>query len=254
SSSRSGGGSPGWRRCTFGAPSRWSARGSHGSSSERRWAGSPACCSISSATARCCARSRSTPTSRSGAARTRAGARRRRWGGCSDERTDEGRRGRRAARDPPRRAPRAAPDPQGGARAAHRRRDRRAARAVPAMTPDLVEPSRGRRRWLLSLIERPSPIAKQLPTLLLLVIGIVIVLAAEGIDFTSLLDALIGIGGVVAATILAIVMTVRRVWDGWIVMLVPMIDIVALGLFRSGTGGAASLFGGFVLLPVVWLA
>jgi len=122
------------------------------------------------------------------------------------------------------------------------------------MTPDLFEPSRGRRRWLLNLIQRPSPIAKQLPTVLVLGIGIVVVLVAEGIDFTSLVDALIGIGGVVAATILAIVMTVRRVWDGWIVMLVPMIDIVALGLFRSGTGGAASLFGGFILLPVVWLA
>ncbi|HWL02268.1 MAG TPA: ATP-binding protein [Microbacteriaceae bacterium] len=111
-----------------------------------------------------------------------------------------------------------------------------------------------RRRWLSALIERPSPLAKQLPTVFLLVVGILIVVIAEGIDFTSILDALIGIGGVIAATVLAIVMTVRRVWDGWVVMLVPMIDIIALGLFRSGTGGPASLFGGFVLLPVIWLA
>jgi signal transduction histidine kinase len=44
------------------------------------------------------------------------------------------------------------------------------------------------------------------------------------------------------------------VYDGWIVLLVPMIDIVGLGLFRAGTGGASSLFGSLVLLPVVWIA
>jgi len=113
---------------------------------------------------------------------------------------------------------------------------------------------RARRRWLSGLIERPSPLAKQLPTVFLLVVGIVVVVVVDGIDFTSLTEAVIGMGGIAAATVLAIVMTVRRVWDGWVVMLVPMIDIIALGLFRSGTGGSASLFGGFVLLPVVWLA
>jgi len=111
-----------------------------------------------------------------------------------------------------------------------------------------------RLRWLRDLIERPSPLAKQLPTVFLLLVGIATVIISDGIDFTSLSDALIGIAGVMAATVLAIVMTMRRVWDGWVVMLVPMIDIIALGLFRSGTGGSASLFGGFVLLPVIWLA
>ena len=112
----------------------------------------------------------------------------------------------------------------------------------------------GSRRWLAGLIERPSPLAKQLPTVLLLLVGIVIVIIPEGIEFTSIIDAVMGIGGIMAATVLATVMTVRRVWDGWVVMLVPMIDIIAFGLFRAGTGGAASLFGGFMLLPVIWLA
>jgi len=108
--------------------------------------------------------------------------------------------------------------------------------------------------WLSRLIERPSPIAKQLPTVLLLVVGVVLVAAFDTIDFTSVAEATIGISGVVVATVLAGFLTVRGMWDGWVVLLVPMIDVIALGFFRVGTGGIASLFGGFVLVPVVWLA
>jgi PAS domain S-box-containing protein len=121
-------------------------------------------------------------------------------------------------------------------------------------SPGTARPARRQWRWA-SLVERPSPIVKQGPTILLLVIAVIIVVAAPGIEFTSLPDAIIGIAGIAAASVLATVMTLRgAAWDGWIVMLVPIIDIVALGLFRSGTGGAASMFGGFVLLPVIWLA
>lgn len=109
-------------------------------------------------------------------------------------------------------------------------------------------------RWLLARIERPSPLAKQIPSLTLLVIAVVVIAATPGIDVTSTLDAVLGIAGIAAATVLAAVLTMRRVWDGWVVMLVPIIDIVAFALFRTGTGGIGSLFGGFILLPVIWLA
>ena len=114
-----------------------------------------------------------------------------------------------------------------------------------------------RRRWSLRwamLLERPSPLAKHLPTVFLLLLGLLLVGVAPAVQFTSALDALIGVAGVVAATILAVAMTVRGVWDGWVVVLVPTIDILSLGLFRSGTGGAASLFGAFILVPIIWLA
>src|SRR5690606_33736075 len=124
--------------------------------------------------------------SRSGVTRTRAGARPRRWGGCSDERADTDRRGRGAAGDSSRRATRALAHPQGAARARHRRRDRRRPRALAAMSEHAWERPLARARWLRGLIERPSPLAKQLPTVFLLVVGIVIVVIADGIDFTSL--------------------------------------------------------------------
>lgn len=109
-------------------------------------------------------------------------------------------------------------------------------------------------RWLLARIERPSPLTKQVPSLTLLVIAVIVVATTPGIDVTSTLDSVLGVAGIAAATILAAGLTVRRVWDGWVVMLVPIIDIVAFALFRTGTGGIGSLFGGFILLPVIWLA
>ena len=33
-----------------------------------------------------------------------------------------------------------------------------------------------------------------------------------------------------------------------------MADVLGLGLFRAGTGGAGSLFAGLILLPIVWIA
>ncbi|MFC7765741.1 hypothetical protein [Leucobacter soli] len=36
--------------------------------------------------------------------------------------------------------------------------------------------------------------------------------------------------------------------------MIPLLDIVGLGLFRFGTGAGQSLFGALVLLPIVWLA
>lgn len=59
---------------------------------------------------------------------------------------------------------------------------------------------------------------------------------------------------VLLATIYAGWLSSRQRFDGLIVMLVPMIDIIAFGLLRNGTGGTSSLFGSLLLIPVVWLA
>ena len=37
-------------------------------------------------------------------------------------------------------------------------------------------------------------------------------------------------------------------------MLIPVIDILGIGVLRAGTGGATSLFSSLVLLPVIWIA
>ncbi len=56
------------------------------------------------------------------------------------------------------------------------------------------------------------------------------------------------------ATLYAAWLSSRGRYEGFIVMLIPMADIIAFGLFRTGTGGTSSLFGSLLLIPVVWLA
>lgn len=112
---------------------------------------------------------------------------------------------------------------------------------------------RAESRWY-RVFDNPSPIVKQAPTLVAIVIAGTMTWAIPGLPFTHLGAALIGIGVVLSATLLAGVLSALHVREGWIVLAVPMIDIVGLGLFRAGTGGAASLFSSLVLLPIIWIA
>ncbi|HEY0259765.1 MAG TPA: ATP-binding protein [Lacisediminihabitans sp.] len=108
-------------------------------------------------------------------------------------------------------------------------------------------------RWH-GFFDNPSPLVKQVPSAAALLISVILVLVVPGLEFRPLGDAVGGIAIVAAATILALVLTVRSVDDGWPVLVIPMLDIIGLGLFRFGTGGPGSLFAGLVLLPVIWLA
>lgn len=108
-------------------------------------------------------------------------------------------------------------------------------------------------RWH-RVFDNPSPLIKQAPTLFATVVAAILTGANAEIAFT---DRGVGIAGIVIvllASVHAAVLSARRVYDGWIVLLIPIVDIVGLGLFRAGTGGAASLFSSLVLLPVVWIA
>ncbi|WP_136036405.1 sensor histidine kinase [Microbacterium sp. K35] len=112
---------------------------------------------------------------------------------------------------------------------------------------------RAESRWY-RVFDNPSPIVKQAPTLVATVIAGSMTWAIPGLPFTHLGAALIGIGIVLLATLQAGVLSALHVREGWIVLAVPMLDIVGLGLFRAGTGGAASLFSSLVLLPIIWIA
>ncbi|MEU4016692.1 ATP-binding protein [Microbacterium sp. NPDC028030] len=112
---------------------------------------------------------------------------------------------------------------------------------------------RAENRWY-QIFDNPSPLIKQLPSVAAVIVAGLMAWANPDLPFTHLGAALIGIGVVLVATMQAAVLSARHVYDGWVVLLVPMIDIIGLGLFRAGTGGASSIFGSLVLLPVVWLA
>lgn len=112
---------------------------------------------------------------------------------------------------------------------------------------------RAENRWY-QVFDNPSPLVKQAPTFIAAIAAALLTWAIADLPVTHPLALAAGLGLVSAATIQAAVLTARRVYDGWIVLLVPLIDIVGLGLFRTGTGGAGSLFSSLVLLPVIWIA
>ncbi len=104
------------------------------------------------------------------------------------------------------------------------------------------------------VFDRPSPLLKQIPTLLALLIGYGLTVMVPEMKVTGPVSMNVGAGLILVASVYAAVLSSRRRYEGFIVMLVPMIDIIGLGLFRTGTGGVHSLFGSLILIPVVWLA
>lgn len=111
-------------------------------------------------------------------------------------------------------------------------------------------------RWLRSLyhnaLNRPSPLVKQSPTAIGVAIGLILVLAVPDIGFTNDFAAWGGIAIVAIATVIAAVFTAVPRYARY-VMIIPAIDLIGLGFFRAGTGGAVSLFSALLLLSVVWL-
>lgn len=108
-------------------------------------------------------------------------------------------------------------------------------------------------RWY-AVLDNPSPLVKQAPTVIVLGIAVLLTVTVPDLGFDPLVTALAGIAVVLTATALAVVLTVQKVDAGWVVLVIPMADMLGLGLFRAGTGGAGSLFAGLILLPIVWIA
>ncbi|MFJ2550837.1 ATP-binding protein [Microbacterium sp. NPDC087591] len=104
------------------------------------------------------------------------------------------------------------------------------------------------------LFDNPSPLLKQSPTTIAIIVAALVAWLNPDLAFEQGFAALAGIAIVLLATVHAAILSALRVYEGWVVLIIPMIDILGLGLFRAGTGGASSIFGSLVLLPVVWIA
>lgn len=105
----------------------------------------------------------------------------------------------------------------------------------------------------LLLVDEPSPSLKHFPTAAAMALAVVIVLGVPSIEFSNVPMTIISLTLEVAAVALAAVLTTRKQW--WrFAIIVPVIDIVAIGAFRAATGGTASIFSSIIILPVVWLA
>ncbi len=102
-------------------------------------------------------------------------------------------------------------------------------------------------------IDNPSPVVKQLPTTVVFLGAVVIVLLLPDLRFTDPTAAIAGIVGMALATLLAVTFTVSSPLTR-LALIIPFIDLFAIGLLRMGTGGGLSLFSSLIILPVVWIA
>jgi signal transduction histidine kinase len=102
-------------------------------------------------------------------------------------------------------------------------------------------------------VDNPSPFLKQVPLALAFLGAVVAVMVSPNIDFQIWTAALLGMWGVIIATAIAALFTLQPSLARFAV-LIPILDLIALGLFRSGTGGGTSPFGSLIILPVVWIA
>jgi signal transduction histidine kinase len=109
------------------------------------------------------------------------------------------------------------------------------------------------RAWIGERLDRPTPFVKQSATAGGLLVAVFIVLTVEDVRFTDVLVAVIGLVLVTIATILAVIFT-RVPSLGQYALIIPAIDLLGIGAFRTGTGGSTSLFASLIILPVVWLA
>jgi signal transduction histidine kinase len=102
-------------------------------------------------------------------------------------------------------------------------------------------------------VDHPSPMLKQIPTVIAFVGALLLIWFVPHIDITSAVMAIVGVSLAVVATVFAAVLTRRGGMRSWAVV-VPVIDFLAIGAFRAGTGGNASFFSAMIILPVVWVA
>ncbi|MER7446967.1 ATP-binding protein [Microbacterium sp. NPDC097977] len=119
-------------------------------------------------------------------------------------------------------------------------------------TPARVQASveRGWRRYF----DDPTPLMKQAPTAVAVAVAVVLVASLPGFIVTYLDAVIVGVSLVAVMTVMAAVLSARGVYDGWVVLLIPVIDLLGIGALRAGTGGATSMLGSLVLLPVIWIA
>jgi signal transduction histidine kinase len=101
-------------------------------------------------------------------------------------------------------------------------------------------------------VDHPSPRLKQLPLTVGFVFALLLLFVPRvGLDIP--IEAAIGVGVFVVATVFAFVVTRLPRPDRWSIA-VPLLDFIAIGLFRAGTGGIESVFGILIVLPVLWVA
>ncbi|WP_085369454.1 cell wall metabolism sensor histidine kinase WalK [Leifsonia sp. NCR5] len=109
-------------------------------------------------------------------------------------------------------------------------------------------------RWLGRIsLDSPTPFVKQLPTIIGFLIAIGVILLPVSPWPTEPLYFTIGVVLAALASILSFALPWKKIRTEWSI-LIPVVSLIAVGLFRLGTGGSTSPYGALLLLPFVWIA
>ncbi|QIZ98386.1 ATP-binding protein [Leifsonia sp. PS1209] len=109
-------------------------------------------------------------------------------------------------------------------------------------------------RWLGRIsLDSPTPFVKQLPTIIGFLIAIGVILLPVSPWPTEPLYFTIGVVLAALASILSFALPWKKIRTEWSI-LIPVVSLIAVGLFRLGTGGSTSPYGALILLPFVWIA
>jgi signal transduction histidine kinase len=109
------------------------------------------------------------------------------------------------------------------------------------------------RFWNILRVDDPSPALKHAPTGIAFIAAFVLALAVPGIEITSWVATFAAIWLMAFAIALAVLFT-RVPALRHLAIIIPCIDLLAIGALRVGTGGVTSLFASLIILPVVWIA
>jgi signal transduction histidine kinase len=102
-------------------------------------------------------------------------------------------------------------------------------------------------------VDNPSPALKQMPTSIAFAAAVVIALVVPSVGVSIAFAVVIGIVLMIAATLIAVVLSRQTSLERYAIV-VPCVSVLAIGYYRSGTGGTGSLFTGLIILPIVWIA
>jgi signal transduction histidine kinase len=102
-------------------------------------------------------------------------------------------------------------------------------------------------------VETPSAALKQLPTVVVFVVAAFLAAFAPAIQVSDASAVVWSCVVMVVATLLSLYFSRLGRITHW-ALIVPGFSLVSIALLRAGTGGAASLFGALLILPVLWIA
>lgn len=109
-------------------------------------------------------------------------------------------------------------------------------------------------RWLRRIsFDAPTPFMKQLPAIAGFGLALIITVLPMRTPVTAVDYVVAAFVTVAAASVLSVMLPWRRLGPEWSIV-IPVITLIAVGMLRLGTGGAASPFGALLLLPFVWIA